>query len=77
MKNKTTKVSLNMPIILDFGDYHEIKYVQDYFNKVIAGKRKIKSKELATPFGYYYAIFYFKKDNKYHKLIKNHMQISK
>lgn len=39
MKNK----KLNLPILLEFRDYHEIDYVLDFFKEVIPN---IKAKEL-------------------------------
>ena len=71
---KKKQVSLNIPVILTFDDYHEIKYVQEYFNQLVKGK-KIKSKELAY-IDAYAAIFYFTQDDEYKHLVKEHKHLS-
>ena len=74
MKNKS--VLLNVPVILTFRDYHEIGYVEDYFNELISNK-KIKSKEITVCGEEYAAIFYFTQDEDYKRLIKEYKRLNK
>lgn len=69
MKIKPKSVLLNLPAILTFSDYHEIAPMRDYFNELIGGKLKIRSKELNYNGGYE-AVFYIKQDEEYKRFIK-------
>lgn len=70
MKIKPKKVITNLPAILEFDDYHQISSVLDHFNIIMCGK--LKAEELCSNAGYYYAIFYLKKDKEYKLLAKEH-----
>lgn len=70
MKVKPKKVITNLPAILEFDDYHQISSVLDHFNIIMRGKLKVE--ELISNTGYYYAIFYLKKDKEYKLLVKEH-----
>lgn len=76
MKIKPKKVSINIPVIMNFDDYHEVDYVRDYFNQLVSSK-KIKSKELFSSDYGYTAIFYFKQDNEYKRLVKEYKILNK
>lgn len=60
---------------MEFRDYHEIDYVLKYFNNIMRGK--LKAKELFSNNGYYYAIFYLKKDKDYKRMVKEHNNSSR
>lgn len=77
MKVKPKQVLVNVPVILTFYDYHEIRHVEDYFNEVFSGKNKIKSEELQSCNEEYAAIFYFKKDKEYTQLVKEYAKNNK
>lgn len=62
--------TVNIPVILEFNDYHEINPLLDQLNVIF--KKKLKSEELFTNNGTYYAIFFFKKDKNYKSLVKEH-----
>jgi len=62
--------TVNIPIILEFSDYHEINPLLDQLNIIF--KKKLKVEELFSNNGIYYAIFYFKKDRYYNLLLKKH-----
>lgn len=76
MKIKPKKVLINIPMILSFDDYHEIDHVKNFYNQLISNK-KIKSKELFSNNYGYSAIFYFKQDDEYKRLIKEYKQLNK
>jgi hypothetical protein len=73
-KTKPKPVLCNVPVIMTFRDYHEINYVRDYFNELMAGK-KLKSKELPT-YGEYAAIFYFKQDAEFKAMVKEYKRLN-
>jgi hypothetical protein len=75
MKIKSKKVLCNIPVIMTFDDYHEIGYIQDYLNQLMADK-KIKSKELSYC-GAYAAIFYFKQDAEFEAMVKEYERLNK
>jgi hypothetical protein len=62
--------NVNIPVILEFNDYHEINPLLDQLNEIF--KKKLKAEELFSNNGCYYAIFYFKKDKNYKSLVKDH-----
>jgi len=64
------QVQCNVPVIMTFRDYHEINYVRDYLNELMAGK-KLKSKQLPA-YGEYAAIFYFTQDAEFKALVKEY-----
>ena len=68
------KISVNLPIIIDFNDYHEIDYVTDSMKQIIKG---LKSRELEFRDGSYWGIFYLKKDRKYKQLCKEHKLLAR
>lgn len=77
MKKRTPKKALlNVPAILTFEDYHQIDYVLNYVNELLG--EKLKAKELPEMMDREYAaIFYFKQDDEYKALVKEHSEIWK
>lgn len=73
---KPKKILANIPVIMTFRDYHEINYVTDYLNELMAGE-KLKSKELPTYGSEYSAIFYFKQDAEYKAMVKEYHRLNK
>lgn len=71
--NSKLKVPVNIPIILEFSDYHEIDYVGRYMGELF--NRELQSEELSFRDGSYWAIFYFKKDKEYRVLVKEHEEL--
>ena len=69
-KIKPKSVLLNLPSILSFQDYHEIRNMEDNFNELTVGRTRIKSEELGFYDGSYQAIFYLKKDKDYKQMVK-------
>lgn len=68
------KVEVNVPLVLRFMDCHEILSFAEDLNKIF--KNKIKFQEIEChQSSYYYAIFYFKQDQEYQKLIKKYKEI--
>lgn len=68
------QISVNLPIIIDFPDYHDIDHVKSYMKQVIKG---LKARELEFRDGCYWGIFYLKKDEKYKQLVKEHKKLAK
>lgn len=54
MKNKQINKKVNLPVQLEFSDYHEIDYVLNFFKEVIPG---IKATKIGCD-GMYQAVFY-------------------
>ena len=69
------QVQCNVPVIMEFEDYHEIHFAQDHLNEFVSGK-KLKFKELTANHGYA-AIFYFTQDAEYKALVKEHKRLNK
>ena len=69
MKN----VKLNLPVILEFADYH---YIDDFYYEVKQIIPKLKRKEVEFANGIYYGIFYVNADAKYKKLLKEHKKMA-
>ena len=61
-----TQVTLNLPMIMEFRDYHDINFFCSQMNELVIGK-KIKAEELGCV-GKYLAIFYIEKNDAYKKL---------
>jgi hypothetical protein len=71
MKQELQELKMNLPKILSFVDYHEIKYIEKYINEFVSKDTQIKSKEImGLGSKEYYAIFYLEKDEVYDALIK-------
>ena len=70
MKIRSKNVLAKIPIVMEFRDYHEIDPMLDYLNEIFS--KKLKVEELWHNNGSYHAIFYFKKDNEYKFLVKEH-----
>lgn len=68
------EVSVNLPVIMEFSDYHEIDYVTDYLKQIIKG---LKSRELEFRDGSYWGVFYLKKDERYKELCKEHKKLAR
>lgn len=50
---------LNLPVIIEFRDYHEIKYFCDTLNQITS--HPVKCKELSTDSNFYMGLYYQKK----------------
>jgi len=69
------KIDVTLPIILEFGDYHEIDWYCDSLVKVIPG---VKCKEIDFFGGTYHGLFYFKRLGPAEKkLMKEHRKLAK
>jgi len=66
------KVSLKLPYIMYFEDYHEIHNFVDRVNELTGGKTKLKYTEIMNESDYgYKALFYVgKQDKKYKAALK-------
>lgn len=70
MKVKPKEVLVNLPIVLTFGDYHEIPEFAAHINTVIHGKVKIKYEELGCLGGQYIGLFYINRNDEFTELRK-------
>lgn len=65
------KISMELPKILSFDDYHEIGDFADRFNELTGGKPKLKFDEIIGTSDYgYKALFYFGGKDKAYKAIR-------
>lgn len=66
------KVSLKIPYVMHFNDYHEIRDFVDRFNELTGGKPKLKYTEIQGESDYgYVALFYFGKQDRLYKVVLN------
>jgi hypothetical protein len=64
------KITLNVPYIMYFNDYHEIVDFADRFNELTGGKPKLKYTEIMGESDYgYKALFYFNKQDRAYKAV--------
>ena len=68
------QISVNLPIIIDFPDYHDIDHVGAYMKQIIKG---LKFKELEFRDGCYWGVFYLKQDERYKALTKEHKRLAR
>jgi len=68
MRVKPKEVMLNLPIVLLFGDYHELPEFAANINQLIHGKVKMKYEELGTLGGKYVGIFYLQRNDEFAEL---------
>lgn len=62
------KITLNIPYIMYFDDYHQIREFADRFNEMTNNKPKLKFTEVMGESDYgYHALFYFGKQDKAYK----------
>lgn len=70
MKVKPKEVLINVPIVLTFGDYHQIPKFAANINTLINGKVKIKYEELGCLGGQYIGLFYINRNDEFTELRK-------
>lgn len=64
------RISLKLPYIMYFDDYHEIYNFVDRFNEMTGGKPKLKFTEIMGESDYgYQALFYVGKQDKQYKAV--------
>lgn len=64
------KISLKLPYIMHFDDYHEIRDFVEHVNELTGGKPKLKYTEVMGQSDYgYKALFYVGKQDKRYKAV--------
>lgn len=70
MKVKPKEVLVNLPIVLEFRDYHQIPEFASNINTLIHGKVKVKYEELGCLGGQYIGLFYINRNDEFTELRK-------
>jgi hypothetical protein len=70
---------VSLPMVVSFGDYHEIESLADLLNNIRdadrGGFNKVKCEEIGFKDGQYLGLFYYlKRDPAYKRLKKEHGQ---
>lgn len=68
MKVKPKETLLNLPIVIMFGDYHEIPNFASNINQLVHGKVKVKYEELGMLGGQYVGLFYFQRNDEFEEM---------
>jgi hypothetical protein len=75
MKVKPKEIMVDLPIVLPFTDYHDIPAFAATINTIIHGKVKIKCEELGILGRQYMGLFYFHRNDEYHELRKEFIEM--
>lgn len=75
MKIKPKSILVDLPIVLMFQDYHEIKQFALTINTIIHGKVKVKTEELGLLGKKYVGLFYLQRNEEYDKLRKSFIDL--
>lgn len=70
MKIKPKEVLVNLPIVLQFTDYHELPEFASNINQLLHGKVKVKYEELGVLGSKYIGIFYLQRNDEFTELRK-------
>lgn len=75
MHVKPKEILVNIPVVLMFNDYHEIPAFAASLNGIIHGKVKLKYEELGILGKQYVGLFYFQRNDEYHKLRNSFLEL--
>lgn len=75
MNIKPKNILVNLPIVLMFKDYHEIKEFALTINTIIHGKVKVKTEELGLLGKEYVGLFYLQRNEEYEELRKSFVDL--